>query len=160
MGPLGVLLDTRASASSVWKAVEAVLGPWAKGYEVETLAVELGRRNVPWVPSLSAKVLGAQTVLITRDWTFDHDVFFAFALACDGVPADPGSLHHPTPVQLAWAVREIEMLHNGEINSDEGFDPDTIDPAVAAILHTDGWAVPPDPLAFAALPRRVGKASA
>lgn len=146
MSAIEVLKDPRTSCAAAWAAVEALLGKAARAYEPETLHLELERRGVPWDDGVSAKVLGAQTILTTRAWSHDHDVLFAFAMACEGHPA--GGVAHPTPVQLAWAVTEIEALTEGKINEDEGFDPDGVDPAVALVLHDDGWVLAPGPLSF------------
>lgn len=146
MNALDVLRDSRASASSVWAAVEALLGKGVRAWEPETLHLELERRGIAWDDALSAKVLGAQTILTTRSWSHDHEVLFAFAVACDGHPA--GGVAHPTPLQLAWAVTEIETLTGGTIGEDEGFDPDGVDPAIALVLHDDGWVLAPAQLRF------------
>lgn len=146
MSPLEVLKDPHASPSSCWFAVEAILGKGARVWEPETLHLELERRGVPWDDAVSAKVLGAQTILVSRAWTHDHDVLFAFAMACNGHPA--GEVVHPTPAQLAWAVSEIEALTGGKIDEDVGFDPDGVDPAIALVLHDDGWVLAPHELSF------------
>lgn len=146
MTPIEVIKDPHASPSSCWVAVEKLLGPGARAWEPETLHLELERRGIPWDGGVDAKVLGAQTILTTSAWTHDHDVLFAFAVACDGHPA--GGAAHPTPAQLAWAVYEIEALTGGSIGEDEGFDPDGIDPAVALVLHDEGWVVAPEKLSF------------
>jgi hypothetical protein len=146
MDALEILKDTHASASVAWAAVEALLGRGARAWEPETLHLELERRGVPWDDAVSAKVLGAQTILTTRSWSHDHVVFFAFAMACDGHPA--GSVAHPTVTQLAWAVTEVEALTEGKIGEDEGFDPDGVDPALALVLHDDGWVLTPSQLQF------------
>ena len=148
MGPLDVLKAPSASPSSVWAALKACLGVGVGVYETETFVIELHRRGVEWSEALSAKVLGAQTIVVTNTWAYDHDVLFAFALATDGIGAASDAFHHPTVIQLAWAVREIESLRDQQITEDHGFDPDAIDPAVAIVLHEDGWVYPPDPLAF------------
>jgi hypothetical protein len=94
------------------------------------------------------KVLGAQTAVTTWTWVSDHDVLFAFALACDDIPTTSGMIHHPTVEQLAWSMRELAALIGKAPNEDDGFDPDTIDPAIAAVLHHDGWVLAPKELAF------------
>lgn len=146
MSALERLRDPQTSLSVAWKAAEALLGRGIKVWEPETLHLELERRGVPWDGGLDAKLLAAQTVLTTRAWTHDHDVFFAVAMACDGHGA--GDVAHPTVLQLAWAVREIEALTEGTIDEDAGFDPDGVDPAIAGVLHDDGWILAPDALAF------------
>lgn len=146
MSALDVLRDPQASPTALWRALEALLGPGARVWEPETLRVELERLGAPWEGSLEARVLGGQTILTTHAWTHDHDVLFAFALACDGHPA--GGVAHPTAVQLAWAVSEIEELTGEKIDHDAGFDPDGIDPAIAVVLHDDGWVIAPEQLAF------------
>lgn len=148
MTPEEILKDPHAAPSVVWKIVEAWLGEAARVYETETLHLGLERRGVPWTPELAAKVLGAQTILVSNVWTYDYDVFFAFSLACDGVPSASDAHHHPTPIQMAWAASEIEELTGKELTHDEGLDPDTVDPAIALVLFEDGWIVTPDTLTF------------
>jgi len=158
MSAIDVLQHPRVAPSSAWAAVEKLLGQGARVYEPETLEVELGRRGVVWEPPLAAKILGAQTMIVTRTWTWDYDVLFAFALAGSGVPSAADAIHHPEPHDLAWAMREIEVLCGHAPDDDHGFDPDRIDPAIAAVLHHDGWVLAPEALAFAqvALDRLTG----
>ncbi len=149
MGALEVLQHPHAACSSAWRAVLKLLGATALAYEPDTLRIELERRGIEWTPSLAAKVLGAQTIQISREWVHNYDVFFAFALAASGVPAASDALHHPSPVDLAWAVMDIEELTGAKLTDDEGFDPDRVDPAIAVVLHDDGWVYTPDSLRFA-----------
>lgn len=149
MSPLDVLKNPDAAPSSCWHALEALFGAGIRAWEPETLHLELERRGIEWDDALSAKVMGAQTVLTTRAWSHDHSVFFAFALACEGQPA--GGVAHPTAAQMAWAVTEIEALTEGKIDEDIGFDPDGVDPAIAVVLHDDGWVLTPDELRFCQL---------
>lgn len=149
MSALDVLRHPHVAPSSAWAAVERLLGPGARVYEPETIELELGRRGVSWEPPLAAKILGAQTVIVSRAWSWDYDVLFAFALAGSGVPAAADAIHHPEPHDLAWAMCEIEALCGLAPDADHGFDPDRVDPAIAAVLHHDGWVLAPEPLAFA-----------
>lgn len=146
MSAIDLLKDPLVSSFATWTAIETLFGAGARAWEPETLHLELARRGVDWTDALSARVLGAQTILTSPAWAYDHDVLYAFALACDGHPA--GGIAHPTVVQLAWAVKEIEELTGGKIGEDEGFDPDTVDPAIALILHDDGWVLAPEELRF------------
>lgn len=116
--------------------------------EPDTLRIELQRRGVEPTPALMAKLLGAQTVVTTRVWTHDHDALFAFALACDGIAPTPEGVHHPSPEQLAWAMREVTALTSLTMTDEEGFDPDAIDPALAVVLHDAGWIKAPQEYAF------------
>lgn len=147
MTPRDVLADPHAPPSCVWAALGALLGPGIGVWEAETLHVEIERLGLPW-DALAAKVLGAQTVVGSRVWTYDWDALFAFALACDGHDSAGDAFHHPTVLQLSWAILEIQELCGDEINHDQGFDPDTVDPAIAVVLHDDGWVQAPEPLAF------------
>ncbi len=134
---------------TVWEHLEARFGPGLSVWEPETFQMELERAGVPWRPGLAAKVLGTQTILTTKDWTYNLDVLFAFAYACDDLPAASDALHYPTPHALAQAVEQITSLHNKPINDDQGFDPDRIDPGIAALFHHEGWVLLPDALSFA-----------
>lgn len=125
------------------------MGVTVPAWEVETIQIELDRRKIPATPALMAKILAAQTAFTSRTWTVDHDVLFAFALACDGIGANAEAIHHPTPEQLAWAVKELEAVCEEFITDDHGFDPDTVDPAVAVVLLDEGLCVTPDELEFA-----------
>ena len=134
--------------SVAWKAVKKLLGPTCEAWELDTIRIELSRRNIETHDSLMAKVFGAMTIATSHAWTYDHDVLFAFAVACSGVSADAEALHHPTPEQLCWAISEIHAIRGKKPDEDEGFDPDTIDPAIAVVLHDDGYVVAPDDLSF------------
>jgi len=147
MTPKDVLLDPGAPPSAVWAALGALLGLGIEVWEPETLQLEVGRLGGSW-EALAPKVLAAQTAIVSRVWTYDWDALFAFALACEGQPAAADAFHHPTVLQLAWAVLELQELCGAEIDEHHGFDPDTIDPGVAALLHDDGWVLAPDPLGF------------
>jgi len=144
-----LLQDPTIELSVAWNAALTALGPTLGVWEPETIRIELERRRVPATDALMAKLLAAQTIVTGPVWTYDHDVFFAMALACDGVPAASDAIHHPTPEQLCWAVMEIERLTGDKITEDHGFDPDGVDPAVAAVLHDEGLVFAPDPLHFA-----------
>lgn len=159
MTPAEILQHPHVAPSTAWKAVEKLLGLGAKVYEPETLQIELGRRGVEWTPERAAKILGAQTILVSRTWTYDYNVLFAFALACGGSPASSDAHHHPEVHDLAWAMLEIEALTGQQPCDDHGFDPDNIDPAIAVVLHDDGWVLTPDVLRFAqdALDRQNGE---
>jgi hypothetical protein len=149
MSAATVLRDPEVAPSVAWKAVKKLLGVTCEAWEFDTIRIELGRRNVDTTDSLMAKLFGAMTIATSNAWTYDHDVFFAFAVACSGVSADAEALHHPTPEELCWAVSEIHAIRGIKPSDDEGFDPDTIDPAIAVVLHDDGYVVAPDELEFA-----------
>lgn len=144
-----LLADPEVELSVAWNAAMHALGATLGVWEPETIRIELERRKVPATDALMAKLLAAQTVVTGPVWTYDHDVLFALALACDGMPAAADAIHHPTPEQLCWVVLEIERLTGDRITDDHGFDPDAIDPAVAAVLHDEGMVLAPDPLHFA-----------
>lgn len=150
MSAKALLQDPCVALSVAWAALEAILGPSVRSYEPDTLRIELERRGIAPMDGLMAKLLAAQTVLTSHAWTYDYDVLFAFALACAGIPSASEAIHHPTPEQLCWGIRELERLvgiglsHDG----DEGFDPDVIDPAVAILLHHEGYVVAPTELRF------------
>lgn len=145
----GLLADPELAPSCAWAACRSLFGGDVADWEPDTFRIELGRKGVDVRPALMAKVLGAQTVVTTTVWANDHDALFAFALACEGVPAAADAFHHPTPEQLAWAIREIRRLHPLPADlANEGFDPDEIDPAVACVLLDDGLCVAPDELGF------------
>lgn len=144
-----LLSDPAVELTIAWTAAQGLLGPTLPAWEFETIKLELERRHVPTTEGLMAKLLAAQSCAVTRAWTTDHDVFFAFALACDGIGANPGAIHHPTPEQLCWAVKELESLTEARITDDHGFDPDTVDPAVAVVLLDEGLCVAPEELTFA-----------
>lgn len=130
-------------------AVKKLLGEECLHWEPETMRIELSARGVSVNDGLMSKILSAITVVTTNTWTYDHDVLFAFAVACCGVPSDPDALRHPTPEQLCWAVNELRVLTGAVIDDDEGFDPDAIDPAVATVLHDEGYILAPEELMFA-----------
>jgi hypothetical protein len=145
----GALSDPLLTSSVALEAVKKLLGPTVLAWEPETIRLELTRRGITVDDGVMAKILSAITIVTTRAWTADHDVLFAFAVACCGVPADAEALHHPTPEQLCWAIHEIAALVGAAVNDDEGFDPDTVDPAIAVVLHDEGFMVTPDELRFA-----------
>lgn len=149
MDAVEILRDPHAACSSAWAAVVKLLGPAALAFEPDTLRIELERRGIEWTPVVAAKVLGAQTIITTREWIYRFDVVFSFALAASGVPSSSDQHPHPTPADLAWAVLDIEELTEAKITDDHGFDPDNVDPAIAVVLHDDGWVYTPDPLRFA-----------
>jgi hypothetical protein len=144
-----LLRNPEVELSVAWQAAMHALGTTIGVWEPDTIRIELERHKVPATDSLMAKLLAAQTIVTGSVWTYDHDVFFSMALACDGIPAAANAIPHPTPEQLCWAVLEIERLTGERITEDHGFDPDTIDPAVAAVLHDEGMVLAPDPLSFA-----------
>lgn len=148
MSALEQLRDPDTELSVAWTALQKAFGPTVPAWEVETIRIELERRGVPTTDALMSKLLAAQTAYVSRTWCVDHDVLFAFALACDGIGANSEALHHPTPEQLCWAVRELQVVCEELITNDHGFDPDTIDPAVAAVLLDEGMCVTPDELEF------------
>ncbi len=146
---LELLKDPEVELSCAWTAAMQALGATIGVWEPDTIRIELERRRIPPTDSLMAKLLAAQTIVTGPVWTYDHDVLFAMALTCDGIPAAADAIHHPTPEQLAWAVMEIERLTGDKITEEHGFDPDAVDPAVAAVLHDEGMVLAPDPLRFA-----------
>jgi hypothetical protein len=148
MDPKVVLKDPDACPSVAWAALKKMLGDGVMNWEPDTIRAELKRRGIEPTPDRMAKLLGAQTIVTTFEWTTDHNVLFAFALACDGVPSSAEAFLHPTPEQLAWTMKEITALTSFTPGDDEGFDPDTVDPAIAAVLHDDGWVVAPEELSF------------
>lgn len=143
------LRDPHVEMSVAWVAAQKVLGLTIPAWEPDTIRIELERAKIPPTDELMTKLLGAQTVATGPVWTYDHDVLFALALACDGVPASAEAIHHPTPEQLCWVVRELTALTDHVFTKDDGFDPDTIDPAIAVVLHDEGIALAPPELAFA-----------
>lgn len=149
MSAKAVLQDPEVAPSVALAALKRLLTPSALGWEFDTIRIELQRRGVEPTDGLLTKLAGALTIANGRQWCYDHDVLFAFAVACSGTPADSEALLHPTPEQLCWGLREITALTGAAITDEEGFDPDTIDPAIAAILHYSGYVLAPEPLAFA-----------
>jgi hypothetical protein len=75
-------------------------------------------------------------------------VLFAFALACEGIPASAEAYHMPSIEQLCVAIAEIERLTGIQITPDDGFDPTAIDPAIAVLLYDSGYVLAPDELQF------------
>jgi hypothetical protein len=142
------LKDPLVAPSVAWDALKRLLGPTVAAWEFDTIRIELDRRGIPTTDSLMAKLFGAMTVAITDTWTYDHDVLYSFAVACNGVPANGETTAHPTPEQLCWAVKEIQALTGAKLDDDEGFDPDAIDPAIAAVLHDEGYLIAPLELSF------------
>lgn len=134
-----------------WLAAHIALGPTCDVWEADTFRIELTRRGIATsrLDALMAKLLGAQTIHGSNVWTHDHDALFAFALACDGLPAAADAHHHPTPEQLCWAFDEIARIRGRAPNDDVGVDCDAVDPAIAAVLHDEGFVVCPAPLGFA-----------
>lgn len=154
MNPSARLKDPTVEPSDALRALLELLGPQCAAYEPETIWFELARRGIldpgnHAGDALKAKLMGALTVVSSNAWTTDHDAFFAFALACDGVPASAEALHHPTVCQLAWAIHEIAAIRGMRVTDDEGFDPDTVDPAIAAVAYDEGFVVLPTELSFA-----------
>jgi hypothetical protein len=144
-----LLRDSAVEMSVAWTAAQKVLGVTLPAWEPDTIRIELERVHIPASDGLMAKLLGAQTVVTGPTWTYDHDVLFALALACDGVPAASEAIHHPTPEQLCWVLRELSALTGHVFTDEDGFDPDTVDPAIAAVLHDEGMAMTPPELHFA-----------
>lgn len=149
MSDKSVLQDPAVTPSVAWTAIKKLLGPTVGAWELETIRIELSRKRIATTDELMAKVFAAMTIVTTRTWVYDHDVLFAFALACDGVSANAADIHHPTPEQLCWAMCELRALTGSKLDEDEGFDPDTIDPAIAVVLHLDGYVLAPCELSFA-----------
>lgn len=143
------LRDPLVEMSVAWTAALKVFGLTLPAWEPDTIRIELERAKISPSDELMAKLLGAQTVVTGPVWTYDHDVLFALALACDGLSASSEALHHPTPEQLCWVMHELTALTGHTFNEEDGFDPDTIDPAIAAVLHEEGLAACPRELAFA-----------
>lgn len=143
-----LLQDPNCCLSTAWKASEKLLGEAIPSYEPDVFRIEFSRRGIDPTDGLMAKILAAQTITKFWYWLSDHDVLFAFALACDGIPAASDMIHHPTVEQLAWSMREIAALHGEHPDDEQGFDPDTIDPAIATVLHHDGWILTPKELDF------------
>jgi len=142
-----ILSDPAISLSVAWDQTTKILGN-IKEWEPDTIRVDLSRRGIEPSPGLMAKLLAAQTIVQHSSWATDHDVFFAFCLACDGIPADAEALTHPTVEQLCWGIEELAFLLKFRPNEDDGFDPDTVDPAIATVLHEDGWVYAPAQLRF------------
>ena len=135
--------------SVAWTAALKVLGLTLPAWEPDTIRIELERVKIPPTDALMAKLLGAQTVVTGPVWSYDHDVLFSLALACDGVPAAADCFAHPTPEQLCWLMHELNALTGHTFTEDDGFDPDTIDPAIAVVLHDEGMPLAPPELSFA-----------
>ena len=148
MSARSLLSDPGVDLSVAWDACQRVFGKDVLAWEPDTFRIELHRLDVPCTPGLLAKILGAQTLLTTPHWLHDYDVFFAFALACDGVPSASDAHHHPTPEQISWAMREVQHLLGRVPNHDEGFDPDDVDPAIAVVLAEAGFFTAPDEVSF------------
>lgn len=149
MDAKALFADPNLAPSCAWEACKRLFGDGVGEWEPDTFRIELARKGVDARPGLMAKILGAQTVATTRIWCNDYDALFAFAVACQGVPAASDSFHHPTPEQLAWAICEVRRLHPLPADlSNEGFDPDEIDPAVSCVLLDEGFLVAPDELSF------------
>lgn len=146
--PKVVLKNEWCLPSSAWKAYLKIFGNDANIWEPDTIRLELARRSIVPTDSLMAKILGAQTITTTFSWTYDHSVLFSFALACDGIPANYEQVEQPTPEQLCLALHEIQKLVGKRLTEEEGFDPDTIDPAIAVVLHHDGFVLAPEELSF------------
>lgn len=140
--------DTALSVA--WEAARALLGSSCEDWEPDTWRLELKRHGIEPSDALMAKLLAAQTVCLTNAWAYDHDALFAFALACDGLPASYEEVRQPTVEQLCWALHELRTLTGHPLDNDEGFDPDEIDAAVAVILTEEGFVQPPTELAFCA----------
>lgn len=148
MDAKSLLRNPDVEMSAAWKAATFIWGPEVQAWEPDTFRIELERRGVTASNSLMAKLLAAQTIITTNRWLLDHVVFFAVALACDGVSPVPGLPQHPTPEQLCWAVDECHHLVKMPDLHDEGFDPDEVDPAICCVLIEDGFHVAPSQLAF------------
>lgn len=139
-----------APPSAVWMQAGLLFGETIPVWEPDTFRIELSRRSIEPTDSLMARLLGAQTILTSPTWLHDHVAFFAFACACDGIPASYDVQRQPTVEQLCWAILECERFHPGFIKGieDVGFDPDEVDAAISVVLLDDGWAVLPEQLTF------------
>lgn len=147
MGAQDVLQDPDVAVSVAWAAVKQLFGD-VRQWEPEVFDIELRRRHVDVTDGLMAKILAAQTVATGCSWAYDHDVFFAFALACDGIPATSEDIRQPTVEQLAWAMAEINVLVEKPCTVDEGPDPDEVDAAICVVLREEGFVTTPRELDF------------
>lgn len=143
-----LLRDPEVASSVAWEACRRLFGE-IDDWEPDAFRLSLQSHDVEATPGLMAKILGAQTIATTGCWLHDHDVLFAFALACYGVPAAADAFHHPEPRQLCWMMQEIQAIRGAVPDEHEGFDPDEVDPAIACVLAEDGWFHAPDELTFA-----------
>lgn len=148
MSPIEVLRDSRVSPAVAWAALRQLIGSSITNWEPDAIALALEHHGVPAGAGLMTKLLAAQTLLVSGVITRDYEALFAFALACDGIPHGYDEFAHPTPRQLAWAIHQIETLSKKKLTEEEGFDPDTIDPAIAVLLFDDGWFLAPKELEF------------
>ncbi len=148
MDSKALLKDPQVALSVAWVALKDLFGASVITWEPDTIRLELRRRGIIDDHGLISKLLAAQTIETTRSWTYDHTELFAFALACSGVSAS-GEMHpHPTPEQLCWAMHEIGAVTGARPDDEHGFDPDTIDSAIAVVLLDEGMVVAPEELAF------------
>lgn len=150
MGAQTVLQDPDVCLSVAWAAVRQLFGPQVRTWEPDVFHIELQRRHVDVTDNLMAKLLAAQTIATSCSWAYDHNILFAFALACDGIPTDAEDVRQPTVEQLAWAMAEINVLVEKPCTEDEGPDPDEVDAAIAVVLHNEGFVLPPRELEFCA----------
>lgn len=148
MNSRDVLLNPEVCPSVAWAAVRRMFGDRVAGWEAETFRIEFARRLGAVPDALVAKVMAAQTVATCDAWAHRHDVFFAFCLTADGVPATPHDVMHPTVEQLAWGSVEIRALVGHPITEEDGTDPDDVDAAIAVVLIEEGFAHAPTDLAF------------
>ena len=150
MDAAAILHDPLLAPSVAWDVCKRLFGEDIVEWESDTFRVSLARKRVDALPGTMAKIMGAQTVVTTKVWTYDYDALFHFALACVGIPAASDVFPHPYSEQVAWAIREIRRLHPlpGALD-DEGFDPDEIDPAIACVLAEEGFVLAPEEVKFA-----------
>ncbi len=149
MSPIDTLLSPDVSPSKAWAVFRELSGTDdIETWEPDTIAHELQHRGVPPTAGLMTKLLGAQTVVTTGVVSWDHEALFAFALACAGVAHSASEFAHPPVALLAYALQEIGRLRPGA-DLAENHDPDEIAPAVAVLLHDEGFVVAPRLLEFA-----------
>lgn len=144
-----LLSDPEAATSCVWFEVAKAIGPNLDDFEPDTIRLELKRYGIEPTDFLMAKIMSAQTAHAHPDVICcDHDAFFAFAIAEDGIPSDSNSFHFPTVDQLCWAVLELNRIAPKPLTDDEGFDSDEVDPAISCILLNEGFVLAPNELSF------------
>lgn len=139
-----ILTNENASATAVYYATLAELGPACLNWEPETIWLELDRAGVDIEEINRDKLMACFALKLNPAFYWNHHVFENTCMVFNSLVDDPGVFHEALPEHVAWAVFEARKVvdEEPEYYHDAGA-------YTAVVLHRDGFVVAPSLLDFA-----------
>lgn len=140
-----LLTDPDLTATSAYLALRETLGrECCEEWEPESVRLEIKDRGLEPADENVDAYMAIRACQANPSFLWDANVFENLVLALNKEPVDPGSIQYASPPQIAWALKQLEVLVTGEWELD--YEP--VAYVVASCVHYGLVCCPPE-LGFA-----------